>query len=448
MVRKHGFRTHVGPRLTAAGRPPGEAATTQSRLHQEKKDFAPVPKSLEDHAENLDLRHEDFNDPDYLYEVYSHMRDKTAIAHTDFPFLTPREDGAWVAMAYDECYEILRDWETFSSTLPADGAMQMSGDVVIILDPPRQQALRKVLNPYFSPGRMKQLQPQIRAETDVLINAFIEDGKGDLATVAWQQPGIVFFKYMLGMPVGDVPLCIELTDTALNGETEEIRMTAWGGLYQHITNAVTSRMQGGPQDDMIDVLLSAEIDGVKLKFDDVVSNLMLLVQAGLETTASAMSCAFHYLGSRPDERDRLIQEPDLMPTAVEELIRFSGSIHGIPRTVTKDVEIGGQNLCPGQQVIVNYASANRDDGEFADADRCILDRETNRHLGFGAGVHRCLGSNLARMEFRLGVEQVLARMPDFAVATDAESIFHGNSVTRGYREVPVVFTPGPRVELD
>lgn len=407
-----------------------------------------MPKSLEDHAENLDLRHEDFNDPDYLYEVYSHMRDKAAIAHTDFPFLTPRDDGAWVAMAYDECYEILRDWETFSSTPGPNDAIQMSGDVVIILDPPRQQKLRKVLNPYFSPGRMKQLQPQIRAETDALINNFIEAGRGDLAAVAWQQPGIVFFKYLLGMPVGDVPLCIELTDTALNGETEEIRLTAWVGLYQHITNAVTTRTKGEPQDDMIDVLLSAEIDGEKLKFDDVVSNAMLLVQAGLETTASAMSCAFHYLGSNLNERDRLIREPDLMSTAVEELIRYAGSIHGIPRTVTKEVEFGGQNLCPGQQVIVNYASANRDHREFPDADRCILDRETNRHLGFGAGVHRCLGSNLARLEFRIGVEQVLARMPDFTVAADAESTFHGNSVTRGYREVPVVFTPGPCVELD
>ena len=150
------------------------------------------------------------------------------------------------------------------------------------------------------------------------------------------------------MPVGDVPLCIELTETALNGHTEEIRMTAWGGLYQHITEAVTTRMEQDPQDDMIDVLLSAEIDGVKLEFDSVVSNAMLLVQADLETTASAMSFALHYLGTHPDERDRLIREPELMSTAVEEFVRFAGSIHGIPRTVTKEVEIGGQKLCPGQ----------------------------------------------------------------------------------------------------
>jgi cytochrome P450 len=406
-----------------------------------------VPKSLEDHAENFDLRHEDFNDPDYLYDVYAHMREKSAITHTDFPFLTPRDDGAWLVMRYDECYEVLRDWETYSSS-PSEELTQMAGDVVIILDPPRQQELRKVLNPYFSPGRMKQLQPQIRAETDALINGFIHDGRGDLATVAWQQPGIVFFKYLLGMPVGDVPLCIELTDTALNGSTEEIRMTAWGGLYQHINNAVTARMQGEPQDDMIDVLLSAEINGIKLGFDAVVSNAMLLVQAGLETTASAMSFAFHYFGTHPDERDRLIGEPEIMSTAVEELIRFAGSIHGIPRTVTKEIEVDGQRLCPGQSVIVNYASANRDDREFPDADQCILDRETNRHLGFGAGVHRCLGSNLARLEFRIGIEQALARMPDYTVASDAESVFHGNSVTRGFRKIPVTFTPGPTVAVD
>ena len=171
---------------------------------------------------------------------------------------------------------------------------------------------------------------------------------------------------------------------------------------------------------------------------------MLLVQAGLETTASAMSFAFHYLATHPDERDRLIGEPDIMPRAVEELIRFGGSIHGIPRTVAKEVELNGHTFCPGESVLVNYASANRDTEEFADPDRCILDRAANRHLGFGAGVHRCLGSNLARLEFRIGIEQVLARMPDYTLAPGAPSVFHGNSVTRGFRSLPVEFSPGRR----
>jgi cytochrome P450 len=401
-----------------------------------------VPKQPEEHAENWDLRHEDFNDNDFLYDVYEVMRDRAPFAHTDVPFLAPTPGGAWVAVRYADCYRILQDWEHFSSNPTPEASEQLTGDLVITLDPPRQQKFRKVLNPYFSPARMKALAPQIRDETDRLIDDFIEGGRGDLAEVAWRQPGIVFFKYLLGMPIDDVPLCIELTDTGLNGPSEETRVSAWGELYQHIHDAVSARGGAPPQDDMIDVLLGAEIDGKKLAFGDVVANAMLLVQAGLETTASAMSFAFHYLATHPDERDRLIREPDIMPRAVEELIRFGGSIHGIPRTVAKEVELNGQTFCPGESVVVNYASANRDSDEFADPARCILDRAANRHLGFGAGVHRCLGSNLARLEFRIGIEQVLARMPDYRLAPDGDAVFHGNSVTRGFRSLPVQFTPG------
>ena len=221
-------------------------------------------------------------------------------------------------------------------------------------------------------------------------------------------------------------------------------MAAWGGLYQHISDEVTARTTQPPRDDMIDVLLHAEIDGEKLAFGDIVSNAMLLVQAGLETTASAMSFAFHYLATHSAERDRLISERELLPRAVEEFIRFAGSIHGIPRTVAKEVELNGQSFCPGESVVVNYASANRDPEQFPEPDRCILDRSENRHLGFGAGVHRCLGSNLARLEFLVGLEQVLSRMPDFTLEKGSEAIFHGNSVTRGFRRIPIAFTPNGR----
>lgn len=403
-----------------------------------------VPKSADEHAENWDLRHEDFNDNDFLYDVYSLMREKAPFAHTDTPFLSATPGGAWVAVRYEECYRILQDWQHFSSGATPEAAEQLAGDLVITLDPPRQQKFRQVLNPYFSPGRMKALRTQIRAETDRLIDSFVEVGSGDLAKVAWQQPGIVLFKYMLGMPVDDVPLCTELTDTALNGETEQTRMTAWAELYQHLHNAVTARSGQPAQDDMIGVLLAAEIDGEKLPFESVVANAMLLVQAGLETTASVMSFAFHYLATHAEERDRLIKEPDLLPRAVEEFIRFGGSIHGIPRTVAAEVELAGQSFCPGESVLVNYASANRDAEMFPEPDRCILDRRENRHLGFGAGVHRCVGSNLARLELQVGIEQALMRMPDFALGPGAEAVFQGNSVTRGYRRIPVTFNAAAR----
>lgn len=400
-----------------------------------------MPKSAGEHAENWDLRHPDFNDNDFLYDVYAVMRQRSPFAHTDTPFLSATEGGAWVATRYAECYRILQDWEHFSSNPSPEGAEQLAGDLVITLDPPRQQQFRKVLNPYFSPGRMKALREQIGYETDVLIDDFIGDGSGDLAQVAWRQPGIVFFKYLLGMPVEDVPLCVELTDTALNGVTEEARMSAWGGLYQHLHAAVSARTRQPPRDDMIDVLLNTELDSEPLPFEDVVANAMLLVQAGLETTASAMSFAFHHLATHPEEVRRLADEPDVLPRAVEEFIRFAGSIHGIPRTVAAPVELSGQAFERGESVLVNYASANRDPDEFPDPDRCVLDRQANRHLGFGAGVHRCLGSNLARLEMTVGIERVVARLADLHL--DGEAVFHGNSVTRGYRRVPVTFTPGP-----
>jgi cytochrome P450 len=403
-----------------------------------------VSKSPEEHARNFDLRHEDFDDQEFLYEVYAVMRESGPFSHQDVPFLGQTPGGAWVATRYEECYEILRDWRSFSSK-PVGGNPTSFGDIVINLDPPRQQQLRKVLNPYFSPGRMKELEPQVRAITDGLIDNFIELGRGDLADVAWQQPGIVFFRHLLGMPVEDVPLYIEAADLGINGESEEVRIDAMTKLYLRVREEIDKRRSEPPRDDLIDVLLAAEIDGEKLSFDDAVANALLLVQAGLETTSSAMSFAFFYLGTHASERDRLVREPELMPTAVEEFIRFAGSVHGLHRSVAEEVELSGHKFCPGETVVVNYAAANRDAREFDDPDKCILDRQTNRHLGFGAGVHRCLGSNLARLEFRVGVEQTLQRIPDYAIPPGSKVDFHGNSVTRGYRALPVVFTPGARV---
>jgi cytochrome P450 len=403
-----------------------------------------VSKSPEEHARNFDLRHEDFDDQEFLYEVYAVMRESGPFSHQDVPFLGQTPGGAWVATRYDECYEILRDWRSFSSK-PAGSNPTSFGDIVINLDPPRQQHLRKVLNPYFSPGRMKELEPQVRAITDGLIDNFIESGRGDLADVAWQQPGIVFFRHLLGMPVEDVPLYIEAADLGINGESEEVRIGAMTNLYHRVRDEMDKRRSEPPRDDLIDVLLAAEIDGEKLSFDDAVANALLLVQAGLETTSSAMSFAFFYLGTHASERDRLVREAELMPTAVEEFIRFAGSVHGLHRSVAEGVELSGQKFCPGETVVVNYAAANRDAREFDEPDKCILDRQTNRHLGFGAGVHRCLGSNLARLEFRVGVEQTLNRIPDYSIPPGAKVDFHGNSVTRGYRALPVVFTPGARV---
>jgi cytochrome P450 len=404
-----------------------------------------MAKSVEEHAANWDLRDPDFGDHDFLYRVYAAMREAGPFAHTDTPFLGESTNGAWVATRYAECYEILRDWQSFSNQSALADVPQSMSDAVITIDPPRQQKLRKVLNPLFAPDVMTRLEPSVRAVTDELIDEFVEKGQGDLAHVAWRQPGIVFFEYLLGMPVEQVPLYIELTDTALNGDDLNVRATAGLQLYEHVRDEIEARRAQPVRDDMISELLSAEIDGEPLPFDTVVANVMLLVQAGLETTSSAMSFAFHYLGTNADAREQLVRDPSLIPGAVEEFVRFAGSVHGLHRVAAGEIEVSGHRFCPGDSIIVNYAAANRDPREFDDADRCVLDRQTNRHLGFGLGPHRCLGSNLARLEFRVGLEQVLSRMPDFAVHDEGSVVFRGNSVTRGYHVLPVKFTPKARV---
>merc|ERR1711969_126427 len=137
------------------------------------------------------------------------MRERCPFAHTDTPFLSDVPGGAWVATRYADCLRIAQDWEHFSSNPAAGSADHVVGDLVVMVDPPRQQQLRRILNPYFSPARMKALRPQIAAETDSLIDGFITDGVGDLADVAWRQPGIVLFKYLLGIPTEQIGVCFE-----------------------------------------------------------------------------------------------------------------------------------------------------------------------------------------------------------------------------------------------
>ena len=194
---------------------------------------------------------------------------------------------------------------------------------------------------------MTVLEENVRAVTNQLIDEFIKDGDGDLAHVVWRQPGLVFFQYVLGMPVEDIPMYIEFTDLGLNGKDAENGSGAALSLYEHVRDEMAARKEQPPHDDMVDVLLGATIDGEPLSFDAIVANANLLVQAGLETTSSAMSFAFHYLGTHTNQRDQLVHNPDLIPSAVEEFVRFGGSVHGLQRRVAEGG--GGQRsgVLPG-----------------------------------------------------------------------------------------------------
>jgi cytochrome P450 len=199
----------------------------------------------------------------------------------------------------------------------------------------------------------------------------------------------------------------------------------------------------GQEHDVFDHLLNARVDGEPLAFEKIVANAFLLVIAGLETTSNALTNAFVWMAEHPDQRERLRADPTMIPKAVEEFVRHTGSVHGLPRIATEDMEVGGCPIKKGDGVQLNWAAANRDPKEFENPDELIIDRDPNRHLAFGAGYHRCVGSNLARMEMRVGIEQVLARMGDYRIAEGQKAVYrHG--VIPGHASIPVEFSPGKR----
>ena len=410
--------------------------------------------ALEGDADHFDIRNPLFNDPDIIYDVYSAMRNRAPIIHTDRPDFGGRHPESWLVIGYEECYQVLRDRRHTTSdyrrALPPDSelAEESDGLTVIGMDPPEQQELRRALNPYFTPERIARLEPVSREITNKLIDEFIEDGHGDLAKVAWTFPGVILFREILGIPVELIEDCLYWQGRSMHGEDQAIRDEGSAKLYEIVAMQLASRKDQPTRGDVVDAMFTASIGGRHLTLEELIANGALLVAAGLETTSNALTSAYYWLAHHPDDRARLIADPSLMPTAVEELLRYLGSVHSLLRYATKDMEVSGHQFKRGDVIQVGYAAANRDPREFVDAERCQLDRRSNRHLAFGVGAHRCLGSNLARMELKVGLQEVLRRLPDYRIPDESACHFVGTYVTRGYHVLPVTFTPGRRESLE
>jgi cytochrome P450 len=411
--------------------------------------------TVEEFVEHFDFTHPDFPKfpPEFIWEVYRRLRARSPVAFAENKFHAPgmpKGNGLdeWHILGYEEVYQVLQDTTHFTSRIYDPGS-PMEGSI-IALDPPESIRDKKFITPFFSPARMRDLEGPVRDATDRAIDEFIEAGKGDLATVAWRVPGLILFGELLGFPTEDMQGILDAMHPELRGEDTgmsdmDVAMAMMGALASYCEMLLNERRERESRDELnvFDHLLTTKVDDEDFPFDKIVANAVVLVAAGLETTSNAMTNAYAWLGEHPDQRDRLVENPSMIPVAVEELIRYTGSVHGLGRIATADVEVGGCPIKKGDFVTPNYAAANRDPREFDDPDECIIDREPNRHLAFGAGYHRCVGSNLARMELRVGLEQVLARLADFAIPADDPAPYrHG--LIPGRPRVPVVFTPGER----
>lgn len=373
------------------------------------------------------------------YEVFRLLREEAPVARSE------AYGGVWVVSRYADVYAVAQDPATFSSAaagvaLPGmyDPARPL---IPIELDPPEQRPYRQLVNRAFAPATIDALRGFITATADELIDRFVERGAADLAAeFAFQLPTVVIAEIM-GVPAGDQARFRDWT-VALLDVNDPAGAVAAVKAFRAYCLELADRRRAEPTGDLTSHLVHATVDGRPLSRDEVLGYLLELIAAGHETTTSAIGNYLLFLGRQPDIRARLAADPSRLPAAVEELLRYESPVQVLRRTVTRDVELGGQRLAAGDAVIVLWGSANRDESEFDAAGTFVEGRAPNRHLAFGCGPHRCLGSHLARVEIVIALERVLARLPDYEVVADGVERYMG--IVRSTRRLPVRFTPGTR----
>jgi cytochrome P450 len=368
---------------------------------------------------------------------------------------TEAHGGHWVVTHFDEVHRILNDPETFSS-YPNNLVDAGQGKFLPLeLDPPEHTAFRNVLQPMFNPSRMAAVEDEVRQIVNDLIDTFIERGECEfVAEFAHELPARVFLALM-GWPLEDAPLFSECTQAALMGKpggTEEesaaVRAEAAGKMFAYFGKLIHEN-RGKPIDEHADVTAVVvntplELDGEeRLPTDEELCRLLFLTLiAGLHTTKGSLAWGVMHLAQDPDARQAVIDDPELLSAAVEEILRIEAAV-APGRSCTKDVELGGVQLKAGDQLLLMLCSANRDAGHFADPDSMKFDRLLNNHLSFGGGRHRCIGRHLARREMRIAFEEIHRRMPDYRLSAEQPPMFHP-SQTRGALVMPITFTPGQK----
>jgi cytochrome P450 len=365
------------------------------------------------------------------------MRELCPVAHSD------QHGGYWVVTEYEDVLAVLQDWQTFSSAhgLNIPQTPGVVRNLPVEADPPEQRIYKRIINPYFTPASVSVWEQGMRELVRRLADGFLAKGECDFMNdFARPFPSLGFFEFAIGAPAEEIEHVAYLASKSSTPKDPAAR-ECWQGLYEWI-DAFTKRRRSEPsRGDVVDAVNAATFDGRPLTQDEIIGIVQLLVLGGLETTAAALGQMFERFAHEPELADTLRTRPELIPSAIEELLRVGSPFIAVARTAMKDSELGGQHIKAGDKVLISFASANADEGEFEHADQFDLDRERNRHIAFGLGPHRCAGSNLARMNLRLSLEELLPRMTNIAIAPRAEIPYH-STLTRSPLSLPLTFTPG------
>ena len=371
------------------------------------------------------------------YPIQDDLRERCPIAHTG------RFGGGWLPVRYEDVAAIAYDTGNFSSRAiimsnfrPPRDIAPIGGSPPISSDPPFHHDARKLLLPAFTKTAIARLEPATRAFCHSLIDQFGAAETVDAARDYAQHIPVRVIADMLGFPPEDGPQFREFVNDLLEGinlESEE-REARIGRLFDYLLEQVHDHLDR-PREDLTTYLLEAEIYGQKLTADHVVGTMALLLIAGIDTTWSAIGSSLWHLARVPGDRRRLVAAPELLPTAMEEFLRAYAPVT-MARLVTGDVTWRGVDMKADDWILLSFPAANRDPAQFERAGEVVVDRAVNRHAAFGLGIHRCLGSHLARMELRVALAVWLERVPEFSLA-DPGAVTWSTGQIRGPRSLPV-----------
>lgn len=371
--------------------------------------------------------------------------------------------GFWVVSGYEAVAQVSRDEETFTSVfrrgepgavdcigiagiprprgIPAAGIAEVDGRL--------HQALRRVMNPFMVPAAVAQLEPLMRSLTTWFIDRRIGSGAMDLvADLTGPVPAVITMK-TIGLSLDAWETYSEVFHAMVayrpGHEAWQTAMAKVPEMMAGLLEEAEDRRRR-PRDDLLTALVELRLeDDSGLDDEQVGAVLWNLIGGGLDTTTSLTSLALMHLAGHEDQRRRLVSEPGLMALATEEFLRYFSVNETLSRTVTREVELGGQRLEAGDPLLLSWLSANHDESEFEEPDRVVLDRSPNRHLAFGVGPHRCVGMHVARTMFRVLLSEVLGRLPDYRIDPDAVQRYSGNPTLTGLVSLPATFTPGHKV---
>jgi cytochrome P450 len=377
--------------------------------------------------------------PDEALDMFGILNDMTAPQERYLAAIEAGGGGQAVeglAVSFDRASSdhVLRHHELFSSRVD----MKLGNVRPLIplnVDPPQHSKYRKLLDPLFAPKRMDEQEDDITRRVNALIDGFVDNGECNFTEeFAELLPSSVFLGLM-GLPEGELRMFLRLRDgilhpekhdpnAALDMETRQDVMNRTGQEIYDYFGALVDERRRHPTDDVVSRFLAAEIDGERLTRDDILDICFLFLIAGLDTVSDSLTCMYAFLATHPEHRRQIATDPSCIPNAVEELLRWESPVPaGVPRVATCDTVLpNGTALAEGEAVMVMYGAANVDPSEWPDAFDVRFDRDVNRHIAFGGGVHRCLGSHLARRELRVTLREWHRRIPDYRIKPGHEQL--------------------------